>query len=121
MAHAFEQTCPACGYVNRHGRFTAPRTIDLCERCGVRLATGRLDWWGVLFHYGPWAGSIVLTAILGAAVVATPMLLAGEAAMGAERFAALRPVIGPAAFMLGAGCGAAVGVRNWRRHRRGVR
>ena len=114
----FEQTCPTCGYVNRHGRFTAPRTIELCDRCGVRLTTGRLDARGVFLHYGPWAGSIVLTALLGALLVGAPVLIGAEFLMDADRFAALRPALALAALLLGAGSGAAIGIRNWRRHRR---
>jgi len=114
----FEQTCPTCGYVNRHRRFTAPRTLELCDRCGVRLSTGRLDSRGLIFHYGPWAGSIVLTALLGALLVGSPVLLGAEFLMEGDRFAALRPVLAPAALLLGSVSGAAVGIRNWQRHRR---
>lgn len=116
----FEHPCPACGHPNRHRRLTAPRTLELCERCGVRLSTGRLDSRGVFLHYLPWIGSIVLTALLGAALVGAPMLIGAEFLMDAGRFATLRPVLAPVTLLLGGGGGAAVGIWNWRRHRRGV-
>lgn len=72
-----------------------------------------------MFYYGPWVGSVVLTAILGAAAIGVPVLLGAEFFLPEERVSALRPVLAPAAVWGGAACGAAVGIRNWRRHRRG--